>query len=119
MLWTTGLRLFKIVYKEEIGNGAYGAVFTADYPFSGINDKGQEFQVLGSSFSRFRGLHFQVLGGSFASLGCFVFEFWVLHFRVLGASFSRFGCSMLQSSFLSASFSKLSHCTCICINRNW
>ena len=85
MLWTTGLRLFKIVYKEEIGNGAYGAVFTADYPFSGINDKGQEFRVLGSSFSRFRGLHFQVLGGSFASLGCFVFEFWVLRFQDLGA----------------------------------
>ena len=85
MLWTTGLRLFKIVYKEEIGNGAYGAVFTADYPFSGINDKVQEFRVLDSSFSRFRGLHFQVLGGSFASLGCFVFEFWVLRFQDLGA----------------------------------
>ena len=49
----------------------YGAVFTADYPFNGIDDKGQEFQVLGASFSRFR---------------VFVFEFWVLRFRDLGAS---------------------------------
>ena len=31
----------------------------------------------------------------------------MLRFRVLGASFSRFGCFVLQSSFLSASFSKL------------
>ena len=75
---------FQIVYKEEIGNGAYGAVFPADYvhPFSGINDKVQEFRVLGSSFSRFRGLHLQVLGGSFASLGCFVFKIWVLRASV-------------------------------------
>ena len=51
------------------------------------------FRVLGASFSRFRGLRFRSR---------------VLRFRVLGASFSRFGCFVLRSSFLSASFSKLS-----------
>ena len=49
----------KLFNKEEIGKGAYGAVFTADYPYNGIDDKGQEFRDLGSSFSNF---------------GCFVFE---------------------------------------------
>ena len=33
----------KLFNKEEVGKGVYGAVFTADYPFNGINDKGQEF----------------------------------------------------------------------------
>ena len=33
----------KLFNKEEIGKGAYGAVPTADYPFHGIDDKGQEF----------------------------------------------------------------------------
>ena len=74
MLWTTGLRLFK----EQIGKGAYGAVFTADYPFNGIDDKGQEFLVLGSSFSSFGCFVFE--------FRVFVFEFWVLRFRDLGAS---------------------------------
>ena len=32
------------------------------------------FKILGSSFSRFRGLCFRVLGASFSSFGCFVFE---------------------------------------------
>ena len=64
----------KLFNKEEIGKGVYGAVFTADYPFNGIDDKGQEFRVLGVSFSRFRGLRFRVLGASFSSFGCFVFE---------------------------------------------
>ena len=57
----------KLFNKEEIGKGVYGAVFTADYPFNGIDDKGQEFRVLGSSFSSF---------------GCFVFEIWVLRASV-------------------------------------
>ena len=50
------------------------------------------FRVLGSSFSRFRGLRFRSR---------------VLRFRVLGASFSRYGCLVLRSSFSTASFSKL------------
>ena len=37
-------KLFNI---EEIGKVVYGAVFTADYPFNGIDDKGQEFRVFG------------------------------------------------------------------------
>ena len=41
----------KLLNTEEIGKGAYGAVLTADYPFNGIDDKGQEFRVLGASFS--------------------------------------------------------------------
>ena len=53
---------------------------------------GLRFRVLGSSFSRFRGLRFRSR---------------VLRFRVLGASFSRFGCFVLRSSFSSVSFSKL------------
>ena len=73
----------KLFNKEEIGKGVYGAVFTADYPFNGIDDKGQEFRVLGASFSRFRGLRFRVLGSSFS-------RFRGLRFRVLGSSFSRF-----------------------------
>ena len=52
-------------------------------------------------------LHFRVLGASFSRFGCFVFEFWALRFRDLGALFSSFGCFVLQSSFSSASFSKL------------
>ena len=64
----------KLFNKEEIGKVVYGAVFTADYPFNGTDDKGQEFRVLGTSFSRFRGLRFRVLGASFSILGCFVFE---------------------------------------------
>ena len=64
----------KLFNKEEIGKGVYGAVFTADYPFNGIDDKGQEFRVLGAAFSRFRVLRFRVLGASFSILGCFVFE---------------------------------------------
>ena len=64
----------KLFNKEDIGKVAYGAVLTADYPFNGIDDKGQEFRALGALFSRFRGLRFQVLGASFSSLGCFVFE---------------------------------------------
>ena len=41
----------KLFNKEEIGKGAYGAVLTANYPFNGIGDKGQEFRVLGALFS--------------------------------------------------------------------
>ena len=52
-------------------------------------------------------LRFRVLGALFSSLGCSVFEFWVLRFQNLGALFSRFGCFVVQSSFSSASFSKL------------
>ena len=55
------------------------------------------FRVLGSSFSRFRGLCFRSR---------------VLRFRVLGASFSKFGCFVLRSSFSSASFSKLPSLKC-------
>ena len=51
----------KLFNKEEIGKGAYGAVLTANYPFNGIGDKGQEFRVLGALFSRFRGLGFRVV----------------------------------------------------------
>lgn len=36
----------KLFNKEEIGKGAYGAVFTADYPFNGIDGKGQEKVVV-------------------------------------------------------------------------
>ena len=64
----TGLPVYdfsKSFNKEEIGKGAYGAVLTADYPFNAIDDKGQEFRVLGASFSR-----------------CFVFEIWVLRASV-------------------------------------
>ena len=100
----TGLPVYdfsKSFNKEEIGKGAYGAVLTADYPFNAIDDKGQEFRVLGASFSRFRGLrfrllgasfsrfrglHFRVLGASFLRFRVFVFKFWVLRFRDLGAS---------------------------------
>ena len=73
----TGLPVYdfsKLFNKEEIGKGAYGAVPTADYPFHGIDDKGQEFRVLGTSFSRFRGLRFRFLGASFSSFGCLVFK---------------------------------------------
>ena len=93
----------KLFNKEEIGKGVYGAVFTADYPFNGIDDKGQEFRVLGASFSRFRGLRFR-------DLGVFVFEFWVLRFRFrvlrfrdLGSSFSSFGCFVFEIWMLRAS----------------
>ena len=73
----TGLPVYdfsKLFNKEEIGKGVYGAVLTANYPFSGIRDKGQEFRVLGASFSRFRGLRFRFLGASFSSFRCLVFK---------------------------------------------
>ena len=50
----------KLFNKEEIGKGVYGAVFTADYPFNGIDDKGQEFRVLGASFSSFGFFVFEI-----------------------------------------------------------
>ena len=56
-------------------------------------------------------LRFRDLGCFVFDLGCFIFEIWVLRFRVLGASFSSFGCFVLQSSFSSASFSKLPNAT--------
>ena len=57
----SGLPVYDFSNKEEIGKGAYGAVLTANYPFNGIGDKGQEFRVLGALFSRFRGLRFRVV----------------------------------------------------------
>ena len=120
--WFTTSKLFN---KEEIGKGAYGAVLTADYPFHGIDDKGQEFRVLGASFSRFRGLRFRVLGASFSRfrglrfrvLSASFSRFWGLRFRdrvlrfrdrglrfrVLGASFSSFGCFVFEIWVLRAS----------------
>ena len=43
----------KLFNKEEIGKGVYGAVFTADYPFNGIDDKGQDRGSRVSSFGFF------------------------------------------------------------------
>ena len=64
----------KLFNKEEIGKGTYGAVFTADYPFTKGPEKVVVFEILGASFS--------ILGASFSSFGCFVFEFWVLRASV-------------------------------------
>ena len=59
----TGLPVYdfsKLFNKEKIGKGAYGAVPTANYPFHGIDDKGQEFRFLGASFSSFGCLVFKI-----------------------------------------------------------
>ena len=69
--------------------------------------KDRQVSSLGCFAFEFWVLRFRDLSASFSRFGCFVFESWVLRFRVLGASFSRLGCFVLQSSFSSASFSKL------------
>ena len=72
------------MFLETICKGAYGAVFTADYPFKRIDDNGQEFRVLGAPFS---------------SLGVFVFEFWVLRFRFRVLRFRDLGASCFGRRF--------------------
>ena len=93
-----------------------GLVFIKDRPVSSFwvlrfRSRVLRFRDLGVFVFEIWVLRFRVLGASFSRFGCFVFEFWVLRFRVLGASFSSFGCFVLRSSFSSASFSKLPHCS--------
>ena len=93
----------KLFNKEEIGKGVYGAVFTADYPFNGIDDEGSRVSSFGCFVFEFWVLRFR-------DLGVFVFEFWVLSFRFrvlrfrdLGSSFSSFGCFVFEIWVLRAS----------------
>ena len=84
-----GNRIIRFVIVLDSCCISIGLMFIKDRPVSSF---------LGASFSRFRGLRFQVLDALF-------FRFRGL--RLLGASFSRFGFFALRSTFSSAWFSKL------------